>query len=52
MAIFLSGLAKGLLAQGARKAATNTLKNTAKDKIKSKANDFIKNRKKKGKERV
>ena len=52
MAIFLSGLAKGLLAQGARKASTNTLKNTAKDKIKSKANDFIKNRKKKGKERV
>ena len=52
MAIFLSGLAKGLLAQGARKAATNTLKNTAKNKIKSKANDFIKNRKKKGKERV
>ena len=48
----LAGLAKGLLSQGAKKAATSALKNAAKDKIKSKAKDFINNRKKKGKERV
>ena len=48
----LAGLAKGLLSQGAKKAATSALKNAAKDKIKSKAKDFINNRKKRGKERV
>ena len=52
MAIFLAGLAKGLLSQGAKKAATSALKNAAKDKIKSKVKDFTKNRKKKGRDRV
>ncbi len=45
----LAGLAKGLLSQGAKKAATGALKKAAKDKLKSKAKDFIKNRKKRGK---
>jgi hypothetical protein len=47
----LAGLAKGLLSQGAKKAATSALKNAAKDKIKSKAKDFIKNRRKRGKDK-
>lgn len=52
MAIFLAGLAKGLITQGAKKAATSVLKNAAKDKIKSKAKEFISNKKKKEKERI
>lgn len=47
----LAGLAKGLLSQGAKKAATGALKKAAKDKLKSKAKDFIKNRRKSGKDK-
>ena len=39
---FLAGLAKGLLSQGAKKAATSALKNAAKDKSKVKQKNLLK----------
>ena len=48
MAIFLAGLAKGLISQGVKKTATSSLKKTAKNKIKDKAKDFVKGKVKKG----